>query len=113
MRLRERKQRPMKPFAVMLRDIETADRECVISDAQRAYLTGWQKPILLLEPRATNSLSDQIAPDHLTVGVMLPYAPLQLLLFDYDDGLAMPDCLVMTSANESGAPICRDDDDAV
>ena len=45
--------------------------------------------------------------------IMLPYAPLQMLLFDYDDGIiGMPDCLVMTSANESGAPICRDDDDA-
>lgn len=43
---------------------------------------------------------------------MLPYAPVQLLLFDYDDGLTMPDCLVMTSGNVSGAPICRDDRDA-
>ncbi len=111
--LRIRKQRPMKPFAVMLRDAETAQRECVVSDAQKACLTGWQKPILLLEKRAASSLCEQIAPDHLTVGVMLPYAPLQMLLFDYPDGIAMTDCLVMTSGNARGAPICRDDASAL
>ena len=44
---------------------------------------------------------------------MLPYAPVQLLIFDYDDGIQMPDYLVMTSGNTSGAPICRDDNDAI
>ena len=43
---------------------------------------------------------------------MLPYAPVQLLLFQYDDGIQMPDFLVMTSGNISGAPICRDDREA-
>ena len=43
---------------------------------------------------------------------MLPYAPVQLLLFRYDDGIQMPDFLVMTSGNISGAPICRDDREA-
>lgn len=44
---------------------------------------------------------------------MLPYAPIQLLLFDYQDDVEVSDCLVMTSANTSGAPICRDDEDAL
>ncbi len=43
---------------------------------------------------------------------MLPYAPVQLLLFQYDDGIQMPDFLVMTSGNISGAPICQDDREA-
>lgn len=44
--------------------------------------------------------------------MMLPYAPVQLLLFQYDDGIEMPEFLVMTSGNTSGAPICRDDQEA-
>ncbi len=54
-----------------------------------------------------------VAPGNPKVGVMLPYAPVQLLLFQYDDGIEMPDFLVMTSGNISGAPICRDDEEAV
>ena len=112
-RLRTLKHRPMKPFAVMMRDAETAERECNISDSQREMLTGWQKPILLLEKRENMSLCDEIAPDNRTVGVMLPYAPVQMLLFAYPDGIDMTDCLVMTSGNAHGAPICRNDADAV
>lgn len=110
--LRQRKRRPMKPFAVMMRDEETARRECEISPAQEEILTGHQKPILLLDRKAGSRLAPSVAPDNPRVGVMLPYAPVQLLLFDYDDGIGMPDCLVMTSGNVSGAPICRDDRDA-
>lgn len=112
-RLRQLKHRPMKPFAVMMRDEETVNRECIVRPSQHALLTGWQKPILLLEKRDDMSLCDEIAPDNLTVGVMLPYAPVQLLLFDLPDGIAMTDCLVMTSGNAHGAPICRSDEDAV
>ncbi|MBR1423496.1 MAG: carbamoyltransferase HypF [Ruminococcus sp.] len=112
-RLRKLKRRPMKPFAVMMRDIETVRRECLIEDGQEEYLTGWQKPIMLLEKREKQFLSDRIAPDNLTIGVMLPYAPVQMLLFDYPDGIQISDCLVMTSANARGAPICRCDEDAL
>lgn len=112
-RLRERKHRPMKPFAVMMKDIETAERACNLQDGQREMLSGWQKPILLLEKRPQMPICDDIAPDNRTVGVMLPYAPVQMLLFDYPDGIAMTDCLVMTSGNARGAPICRNDADAV
>ncbi|MBQ8921886.1 MAG: carbamoyltransferase HypF [Oscillospiraceae bacterium] len=111
-RLRALKRRPMKPFAVMMKDLQTAERECIIKDGQEALLTGWQKPILLLEKRDSMSVSPQIAPDNRTVGVMLPYAPLHMLLFDYPDGIEMTDCMVMTSGNARGAPICRNDEDA-
>ena len=112
-RLRKLKHRPMKPFAVMMRDMHTVQRECIVKDGQEQYLTGWQKPIMLLEKRKEQSLSERIAPDNITVGVMLPYAPVQMLLFDYPDDVIMTDCLVMTSGNARGAPICRNDDDAV
>ena len=112
-RLRKLKHRPMKPFAVMMRDMHTVQRECIVKDGQEQYLTGWQKPIMLLEKRKEQSLSERIAPDNITVGVMLPYAPVQMLLFDYPDDVKMTDCLVMTSGNARGAPICRNDDDAV
>lgn len=110
--LRERKRRSAKPFAVMARDLAAVRRECEVSEVAEEILTGHQKPILLLPKRAGGLVCEACAPDNPKLGIMLPYAPLQLLLFDYDDGIEMPDCLVMTSANESGAPICRDDDDA-
>ncbi len=111
--LRKRKRRPVKPFAVMMRDEETVRRACRFSPAQEEILTGYQKPILLLEEREGSGLAPSVAPGNPKVGVMLPYAPVQLLLFDYDDGQVMPDMLVMTSGNVSGAPICRDDREAL
>lgn len=112
-RLRKLKNRPLKPFAVMMKDMETVRRECIIQEGQEEYLTGWQKPIMLLHKGGGMTLCDSIAPDNETVGVMLPYAPVQMLLFDMPDGIAMSDCLVMTSANARGAPICRSDEDAL
>ena len=112
-KLRTRKTRPVKPFAVMMRDEAAVKRECVVSERQREILTGHQKPILLLEKKPQGRLCPSIAPGNPTVGVMLPYAPVQLLIFDYTDGIEMPDCLVMTSGNVSGAPICRDDAEAL
>lgn len=110
--LRTRKRRVAKPFAVMAASLEVAQRECDVSSEAASILAGHQKPILLLPRRMDGRVCEGVAPHNPKLGVMLPYAPLQLLLFRYDDGIEMPDCLVMTSANESGAPICRDDDDA-
>ena len=101
-RLRTRKNRPMKPFAVMLRDMEAVRRECQVEPCQAEVLTGHQKPILLLRRKQGGTIAPSVAPDNPKIGVMLPYAPVQLLLFDYDDGIAVPDCLVMTSGNVSG-----------
>lgn len=112
-RLRELKNRPAKPLAVMLKDVSTARRECDFGEVQEKLLTGWQKPIVLLDKKTSGSLCKSVAPDNPTVGVMLPYAPLHLLLFDYDDGVKMTDSLVMTSGNVRGAPICRSDEDAL
>ena len=108
-RLRTLKHRPIKPFAVMMRDMEAVRRECQLEAGQEEMLTGHQKPILLLKRRTAGHLSDAVAPGNPKVGVMLPYAPVQMLLFDYPDGITMPDALIMTSGNPAGAPICRDD----
>lgn len=110
--LRSRKRRAAKPFAVMARSLAVAQRECEVSPTAEELLCGHQKPIVLLPRRVGGHVCDAVAPDNPKLGIMLPYAPLQLLLFSYDDDVVMPDCLVMTSANESGAPICRDDEDA-
>ena len=146
-RLRELKRRPAKPFAVMMRDVAAVERECFLDEEQRRILTGYQKPILLLERRPGKAecaaamapegtglhsagapdgsddrsagrremprLCESAAPGNPKVGVMLPYAPVQMLLFDYPDDVHVPDMLIMTSGNVSGAPICRDDEEAV
>ena len=125
-RLREFKDRPFKPFAVMLKSIDVVKRECTVLDGQEALLTGPQKPILLLEKRAVGDptetsenapkLCPSIAHDNPNVGVMLPYNPVQYLLFHHPedpDERPFPDCLVMTSGNPRGAPICRTDEEAL
>ncbi len=112
-RLRTLKRRPAKPFAVMAKNEAVVKRECIVTPEQEAILTGHQKPILLLNKETGGRLAPSIAPGNPKVGVMLPYAPVQLLIFQYDDGIKMPDILVMTSGNTSGAPICREDAEAV
>jgi len=111
-RLRRLKHRPVKPFAVMLRDMDSIRQECFVEQGQEEFLDGHQKPILLLKRRPKGSIAPSVAPGNPKIGVMLPYAPVQLLLFDYPDGLSMPHALVMTSGNPSGAPICHTDDEA-
>lgn len=112
-RLRKLKHRPVKPFAIMARDMAAVERECQVEDGQQEMLTGHQKPILLLKRKLTGQIVDSVAPGNPKIGMMLPYAPLHMLLFDYPDGLTMPDTLIMTSGNPAGAPICRDDEGAV
>lgn len=114
-RLRELKRRPMKPFAIMARNMSAVRKECQVTEVQEEVLDGHQKPILLLErlDKTDSQICPSVAPGNPKIGVMLPYAPVQLLIFDYDDGIQMPDYLVMTSGNTSGAPICRDDNDAI
>ena len=112
-RLRQRKKRPMKPFAVMMKDLDVVRRECETEPHLEEILDGHQKPIILLPKKEGGTLCESVAPDNPKIGVMLPYAPVQLLLFDYQDETKVSDCLVMTSANTSGAPICCDDEDAL
>jgi hydrogenase maturation protein HypF len=104
--LRERKYRKERPFALMARDLETA-RELVALDAAAETLLGSvARPIVLADARATFA---GVAPDNRELGVMLPNAPLQHLLF----AAGAPRAIVATSANRSNEPIAFEDLDAL
>jgi hydrogenase maturation protein HypF len=105
-RLRARKFRKEKPFAVMARDLETARALAHVSAASAALLVHPSRPIVLM-PSAI--VLAGVAPDVDTIGVMLPSAPLHHLLF----AAGAPDVVVMTSANRSSEPIAYRDADAL
>ncbi len=107
-RLRARKRRSDKPFAVMVRDLEAARELCVVDDAATRALSGPRHAIVILPRRADAQLPEGIAPGNPTLGVMLPYTPLHHLLFR---GAAFT-ALVMTSGNLSEEPIVVDNRDA-
>ena len=106
-RLRERKQRSRKPFAVMMRDIETVLEFCAATEDERQLLFSSAAPIVLLKTRQPASW-DHIAPGLKEMGVMLPYSPLHQLLFE-----GMLRVLVMTSGNVSDEPIAGTNEDAL
>jgi [NiFe] hydrogenase maturation protein HypF len=108
-RLRLRKKRFEKPFAVMVADLCTANEFCIVSEDDRDLLELRQRPIVLLRPREKRELPESIAPRNPELGLFLPYTPIQHLLFMRGRFRA----LVMTSANLSEEPICIDNDEAV
>lgn len=108
-RLRERKAREAKPFAVMARDLQAVRDLCRIGAKEEALLVSPAAPIVLLEKGGESGrLARAVAPDNPRLGVMLPSTPLHHLLLD---GLEFP--VVATSGNRSGEPLCIDDDEAV
>jgi hydrogenase maturation protein HypF len=110
--LRERKGRVDKPFAVMVKDLETAKNLVDINQAEESILTSKERPIVLLKKKS-NNLSELVAPNNHFLGVMLPYSPLHYLLFNLTDNAQTPDVLVMTSGNFSNEPIIKDNDEAL
>lgn len=105
-RLRLRKQRPHKAFAVMAPDIKAAAKICNLTAAQANLLNGPRKPIVLCEPKPGLPCRALIAPDSPWLGIMLPYTPLHALLLDALAKMIDDPVLVMTSANPAGEPIC-------
>ena len=99
--------REEQPFAVMVRDLETASKYVVLSEDEEKHLVGIQRPILILEKKG-GGVAPEVAPGLNTLGVMLPYTPLHTLLFHY----AKVEILVMTSANLPGDPMITRDDEA-
>jgi hydrogenase maturation protein HypF len=108
-RLRERKRRSDKPFALMARDVAAVEAFCVVSDDDRRALVGTRCPIVVLPRRGDAGISAAVAPGNNTIGVMLPYTPLHHLLFT---GAAY-DALVMTSGNLSEEPIVTANEEAL
>lgn len=107
-RLRERKHRYGKPLAVMVRDLDNARALCELTPEEEAQLTTTARPIVLARARAANGIAPAVAPGIPWLGIFLPYAPLQHLLFA--DGRVR--ALVMTSANLSEEPIAIENDEA-
>lgn len=105
--LRERKGRLQRPFAIMVRNLQTIESFAYVGSVEKELLESWQRPIVLVKRRGSvsavipGSVLDAIAPGLDTIAVMLPYAPVHHLLFKYTDQPA----LVMTSANPSGIPM--------
>ena len=110
-RLRERKRRSDKPFALMAFSLEIVREYAVVSDLESKLLLSRQKPIVLLEKSLNNTLPEAIAPRQHTLGFMLPYTPLHALLLE--PGEDYPKVLVMTSGNLSEEPIAFEDEDAI
>jgi hydrogenase maturation protein HypF len=99
-RLRARKRREAKPFAVMAPNLASAETLAVLSDEDRAALQSAARPIVLAAARPGHVLAAAVAPDAPLVGVMLPYTPLHYLLMAR---VGTP--LVMTSANLADEPL--------
>jgi hydrogenase maturation protein HypF len=105
LRLRRRKRRDHKPFAMMVRCIEDARKYAFVDENAERILTSPQSPVVLLAQRPDAAIAPAVAPGVNTFGFMLCYAPLHHLLFA--EGLEV---LVMTSANLSDEPlICKNE----
>ena len=102
-RLRRMKGREQKPFALMFRSLEAIEAVCAVGPEERALLTSFARPIVLLSVK-TPAFSENVASGSLEYGCFLPYTPVHHLLLDeVASGGAV--ALVMTSANKSGEPI--------
>ncbi len=107
-RLRARKHREEKPFALMVADLAAARALVELTVAEEALLLGRERPIVVARRRRGTTVAPSVAPGARDLGVMLPYAPLHHLLLA-DAGAP----LVMTSGNASDEPIAYEDADAL
>lgn len=106
-RLRNRKMREEKPFAIISADLASIREYASVEAEEEKLLTSIQRPIVLLKKKTPHSIAEEVAPRNKYFGVMLPYTPLHYLLLK--DGFT---ALVMTSGNLSEEPIAIDNDDA-
>ncbi|MBF0406072.1 MAG: carbamoyltransferase HypF [Candidatus Riflebacteria bacterium] len=110
-KLRQRKNRIRKPFAIMINDLSEINDFCEISDIEKSLIKSPRAPIVLLEKKSScqqASFMNLVAPGISTLGVMLPYSPLHHILMKY---LGIP--VIATSGNQSDEPICTDESAAL
>jgi len=122
-RLRARKQRDEKPFAVMVANVASARHLAAVDESAAALLESIERPIVLLPKREEcDAQLPGVAPGLAEIGLLLPYTPLQFLLFHEAAGrpqgrdrMAVPQplALVMTSANPGGEPLVIGNDEAI
>lgn len=109
-RLRTRKHRDKKPFAIMMKNLDAIAKYCKINDKEIELLESPASPIVLLEKKEGIKLPALIAPLNRYLGVMLPYTPIHHILFEQE---GFPELIVMTSGNLSSEPIFYKDDEAI
>jgi hydrogenase maturation protein HypF len=106
-RLRRRKHREEKPFAIMSYDLDCIRQYAHVEPEEAILLTSPQRPIVILKKKEPNSISNEVSPRNRYFGTMLPYTPLHYMLLGY--GFT---ALVMTSGNMTDEPIAIDNEDA-
>ncbi|MEJ5348226.1 MAG: carbamoyltransferase HypF [Desulfosoma sp.] len=112
-RLRHRKIREEKPFAVMFKNLKAVESVCFVTPEEERLLISKERPIVLLRKRSDSSslavgMAPSVAPGNAYLGAFLPYTPLHVLLFEESSY----DALVMTSGNQSDEPIVTENDEA-
>ncbi len=107
-RLRQKKNRPHKPLALMAKNITQIRHYAKLSNLEEETLKSPAAPIMILDAIDTSLLPDEISPDQKQWGFMLPHSPLHHLLMEE---LEQP--VVLTSGNRSNEPQCTDNDDAI
>ena len=110
-RLRARKHREEKPFALMVADAAAAQALVWLGEAERELLESPARPIVLAARRSDAAVAHAVAPGAPELGVMLPYSPLHHILMSDLAALGVS-ALVLTSGNVSDEPIAFADDDA-
>ncbi|MFN3231339.1 MAG: carbamoyltransferase HypF [Alphaproteobacteria bacterium] len=107
-RLRDRKMRQQKPFALMFPNIDSIRGCCAVSEAEANLLSGRERPITLLRRNGTGGIAEGVAPGNPRLGAMLPYTPLHhILMAELDSPV------VATSGNLSDEPIVTGNDEAL
>lgn len=104
-RLRSRKGRQAKPFALMVHSLEAAEEFCKLTKSEQKLLLSRERPIVLLQRILGSRLASEVAPGQHSLGMMLPYTPLHELLLEPEPGF--PTALIMTSGNRSEEPIAH------